>query len=100
MSLGTLSVNASYQYTGKRFADLANSEPSPLKAFNETVLGVAFTTKNRFTLRVSVNNVFNQEGLSEGDPRTGQNILDPSVSTFNARPILPRTITGTVSYRF
>jgi outer membrane receptor protein involved in Fe transport len=96
---GTFSVNASYQYTGKRFADRANSEPSPLKAYGETVLGAAFATNTGFSFRVSVNNAFNDTGLSEGDPRSG-NFLDPSVSFFNARPIQPRTITGTVSYRF
>jgi iron complex outermembrane recepter protein len=97
---GTFSVNASYQYTGKRFADRANSEPTPLKAYGETVVGAAFATNNGFSFRVSVNNVFNDEGLSEGDPRSGTNVIDPTVSFFNARPIQPRTITGTVSYRF
>jgi len=61
---------------------------------------VAMVTRNGFTVRVSVNNVFEDEGLSEGDPRTGSNVLDPTVSVYNARPIQPRTITGTISYRF
>ena len=98
--LGTFSVNTSYQYTGKRFADRANSEPTPLKAYGEFVVGAALVTNNGFSFRVSVNNVFNNEGLSEGDPRSGTNVIDPTVSFFNARPIQPRTITGTVSYRF
>jgi iron complex outermembrane recepter protein len=100
MQFGAFSVNASYQYTGKRFADRANSEPTPLKAYGETVVGAAITTNNGFSFRVSVNNVFNDEGLSEGDPRSGTNVIDPTVSYFNARPIQPRTFTGTVSYRF
>jgi outer membrane receptor protein involved in Fe transport len=56
--------------------------------------------KSRFTVRVTVNNLFDDKGLSEGDPRTGSNVLDPTASVFNARPIQPRTITGSVSYRF
>jgi outer membrane receptor protein involved in Fe transport len=93
-------VNSSYQYTGKRFADRANSEPTPLKAYGEVVVGGAWTTNNGFTVRVSANNVFNNEGLSEGDPRSGTNVIDPTVGYFNARPVQPRTITGSVSYRF
>jgi outer membrane receptor protein involved in Fe transport len=100
MQFGAFSVNASYQFTGKRFADRANSEPTPLKRYGETVVGAAFATNNGFSFRVSVNNVFNDEGLSEGDPRSGTNVIDPTVSYFNARPIQPRTITGTISYRF
>lgn len=97
---GTFTVNASYQYTGKRYADRANSEPTPLKAYGETVLGVALALQNGFSIRISVNNLFDDEGLSEGDPRSGTNVIDPTVSFFNARPIQPRTITGTVGYRF
>jgi iron complex outermembrane recepter protein len=99
-SWGTVSINGSYQYTGKRFADRANSEPSPLKAFGEVQAGISVTSKSRFTARLSVNNLFNNVGLSEGDPRTGTNVLDPSVSVFLARPILPRTVTGSIGYRF
>ncbi len=97
---GTFSVNGSYQYTGKRFSDLANSNPTPLKAFGEAVLGASFFTRSGIALRVEVNNVFNQFGLTEGDPRTGNAIIDPSAKSYNARPILPRTVQGTISYRF
>jgi len=100
MTHGTFSVNGSYQYTGERPTDRVNSTPSPLQAYGETQIGVAFETNNGFVVRVSVNNLFDDEGLSEGDPRTGSNVLDPTVSVYNARPIQPRTITGTVSYRF
>ena len=97
---GTFAVNASYQYTGNRPVDRANGPINPLKAYGETQAGVAFMMKNRFTVRVTVNNLFNDKGLSEGDPRAGSNVLDPTLSVFNARPIQPRTITGAVSYRF
>lgn len=99
-NFGTLAVNASYQYTGNRPVDRANGPINPLKAYGETQVGAAFMTRNRFTVRLTVNNLFDDEGLSEGDPRTGSNVLDPTVSIFNARPIQPRTITGSVSYRF
>jgi len=97
---GTLSVNGSYQYTGKRPVDRANGPINPLTSYGETQIGAVFVTPNRFSFRLSVNNLFDDDGLSEGDPRTGSNVLDPTVSFFNARPVQPRTITGSVSYRF
>ena len=62
--------------------------------------GAAFAFNKAFSVRLSINNLFNDEGLSEGDPRGGSNVLDPTVSFFNGRPIQPRTITGVVTYRF
>ena len=100
MELGRLGVNASYQYTGVRPVDRANGPINPLTSYGEFQAGAVFVTKNGFNLRLTVNNFFDTKGLSEGDPRGGTNVLDPTVSVFNARPIQPRTITGTVSYRF
>jgi len=100
MSYGKLQIHGSVQYTGKQYSDLANSEPDPLKPWAEAVLGAAFTTQSGFTLRVDVNNVFNTMALTEGDPRTGNAITDPSAKSYNARPVLPRTTQLTLSYRF
>jgi outer membrane receptor protein involved in Fe transport len=97
---GTFGFSASYQFTGKRPVDRANGPINPLVAFNETQVGVDFVTTHGLSFRLSVNNLFDNKGLSEGDPRGGTNVLDPTVSVFNARPIQPRTITGSLSYRF
>ncbi len=99
-NFGRFAVNASYQYTGERPVDRANGPINPLKAYGEVQAGAVLTVKKGFSLRVTVNNLFDTKGLSEGDPRGGSNVLDPTVSFFNARPIQPRTITGTVSYQF
>ncbi|MEO6001831.1 MAG: TonB-dependent receptor [Opitutus sp.] len=99
-TLGTFALNASYQYTGERPVDRANGPINPLTSFGETQVGVSFITTKGFSVRVSINNVFDEVALSEGDPRGGTNVLDPTLSVFNARPIQPRTITATVSYRF
>ena len=99
-TMGRLSVNASYQYTGVRPVDRANGPINPLKAYDEVQAGAAFAFNKAFSVRLSINNLFNDEGLSEGDPRGGSNVLDPTVSFFNGRPIQPRTITGVVTYRF
>ncbi len=97
---GTFGINGSYQYSGKRPVDRANGPINPLTAFSEAQIGAVWETRNGFSVRLTVNNAFNNEGLSEGDPRGGTNVLDPTVSIFNARPIQPRTIVGSVSYRF
>lgn len=98
--LGRFAVNGSYQYTGVRPVDRANGPINPLTAYGEFQAGASLAMKSGFSLRLTVNNLFNQKGLSEGDPRGGTNVLDPTVSVFNARPIQPRTLTGSVSYRF
>ena len=100
MSFGRLGINGSYQYTGTRPVDRANGPINPLTAYGETQVGAILVMGKGFSIRVSINNLFNQKGLSEGDPRGGTNVLDPTLSIFNARPIQPRTITGTLSYSF
>ncbi len=97
---GIFGVSASFNYTGKRPVDRANGPINPLTAYDETQIGATLRTNHGFTLRVSVNNLFDDKGLSEGDPRAGSNVLDPTNSIYNARPIQPRTVTGSVSYRF
>ena len=97
---GRFAVNGSYQYTGTRPVDRANGPINPLTSYGEVQVGASWATKQGFTVRLTVNNLFDGKGLSEGDPRGGTNVLDPTVSVFNARPIQPRTITGSVSYRF
>lgn len=99
-SLGRFGVNASYQYTGKRPVDRANGPINPLTAYGETQLSASLVMANGLAFRVSVNNAFDTKGLSEGDPRGGTNVLDPTNSVFNARPIQPRTITASLSYNF
>lgn len=100
MQFGVLGISASYQYTGVRPVDRANGPINPLTAYGETQVGATLRTSKNVSVRVSINNLFNSEGLSEGDPRAGTNVLDPTNSVFNARPIQPRTISGSVSYRF
>lgn len=100
MEIGTLGLSASYNYTGKRPVDRANGPINPLTGYGETQIGATLRTSKNFSVRASINNLFDDKGLSEGDPRAGTNVLDPTVSVYNARPIQPRTITGSVSYRF
>ena len=96
---GTLAGNISYQYTGKRPVDQANSEF--LDHFDEVAAGASFTTARGLTFRVQASNLLNGKGITEGDPRSNNNVVANLAAPYaNYRPILPRTVVGSVSYRF
>lgn len=95
---GTFRITGSWRYVGDRFADTANT--AKLKAFNEFDFGASFTMTSGLIFRVQVANAFNSDGITEGDPRTASVIQDTTKQYFNARPILPRSIIGSVTYRF
>jgi outer membrane receptor protein involved in Fe transport len=97
MNWGTITVNASYQYTGGRYVDLANQ--IKLSSFDEVFAGVSVALKNGFTFRVQAANLFNSKGITEGDPRSDQ-IVASTASYFNARPLLPRSIIASATYSF
>jgi outer membrane receptor protein involved in Fe transport len=94
---GYASVHASYSWSGKRYADDANTAELP--AYGMLNLGVSFEMDEGFYVRADVKNVNNSEGLSEGDPRAGETVAGQT-NTFNARVVLPRTFTLTIGKRF
>jgi iron complex outermembrane receptor protein len=96
---GTLSVNGAVQYTGRRALDQANSEF--LAPFHEYSGGIGFAMKNGLTLRVDAANIANSLGITEGDPRSSTAVVANLTAPYaNYRPVLPRTITASVSYRY
>lgn len=94
---GTFGVAATYKYTGERPAALDNI--AMMSAYGEVAAGMSFTARNGFTYRLQAQNLFDQEGLTEGDPRTSQAVSGAG-AYFNARPIFPRSIVASVTYRF
>jgi iron complex outermembrane receptor protein len=96
---GTLSLNAACQYTGRRALDQANSEY--LGAFKEFAAGVSFATKHGLVFRVQAANLTNSAGVTEGDPRSNNNVVaNLSAPYANYRPVLPRTIVASATYAF
>ena len=95
---GTPSINASWQYVGRRYTDRANI--GQLEGFSEFAAGVSFLTHGGIAFRVQVSNLFNSEGLTEGDPRADQNFANPDQAYSNFRPVLPRSIVASVTYAF
>lgn len=96
-SWGFATVNATYSWSGKRYADDANTAELP--KYGMLNLGASAETHNGLYIRADVKNVNNSEGLSEGDPRAGETVAGQT-PTFNARVVLPRTATLTVGKRF
>lgn len=95
---GNLSVNGSWQYTGERFGDDGNF--GVLKAFSEFNAGVTLARSDGLTFRVQVANLFDSTGLTEGDPRLGQNVSNPDAIYANFRPVMPRNVIVSVTYSF
>ena len=95
---GVVSLNGAWQFIGKRYTDRANL--GTLDGFDEFSAGVSFSNNRGLVVRVQASNLFNSEGLTEGDPRADQSFANPDAAYSNFRPVLPRSIIGSVSYAF
>ncbi|MBB6520055.1 TonB-dependent receptor [Pseudoteredinibacter isoporae] len=73
-----------------RFSDNGNTVVLP--GYEKVDLGVIFYPNEQLSLQLLVDNVTDEEGLTEGDPR------NPSAP--NGRYILPRTTKFSISYAF
>ncbi|PTY03655.1 hypothetical protein DB347_20700 [Opitutaceae bacterium EW11] len=96
-SWGVFSVSGMLKYTGRRPTALDNK--LYFSSFTETNFGVALAMRRGLSLRVDVQNAFNSDGITEGDPRASQSVSS-AAAYFNARPILPRTIVASIAYQF
>ncbi|GAB1489396.1 MAG TPA: TonB-dependent receptor [Opitutaceae bacterium] len=98
--LGRLTVNAAYNHTGSR---PGNQQALPdlltLASFEEVGAGFSFTFKRNLVFRTQVSNLLNGTGITEFDPRlsAGSTVIPPY---FNARPLQPRTVVSSLTYRF
>lgn len=97
--LGRPALDLSVAYTGRRPTNQeANPNAIPLSAFTEVNAGFSLVFRRDFTFRLQVSNLLDSAGLTEGDPRqpsgSGQGAY------FNARPILPRSVVSSITYRF
>jgi catecholate siderophore receptor len=60
-----------------------------------------FDLNRAITFHAIVDNIDNEIGLTEGNPRTGQFLSgDAGAQYYIARPILGRSFRGAVTYRF
>lgn len=86
-----------YSRIGKRYADFENALELP--SYHVLDMGAEFRIDKHWKLNLKVNNITNEIGLTEGNPRSGFN-QSSNGSLFYARPILGRNATVSLSYRF
>jgi outer membrane receptor protein involved in Fe transport len=87
-------VYGRYEYTGRRFVDLFNNTRLP--AYNTFGLG-ATLTHDGFQFQVVGDNIFNNKGLTEGNPRTDQLDGQTTRDAIYGRPIFGRSVRFIVS---
>ncbi len=86
-----------YKYIGQIFADAGNGLALP--AYGVTSLGFNINVSKRLTLGFDAENIFNEIGLTEGNPRQGQT-QTVTAGYFYARGIVGPTYGGTLTFRY
>lgn len=89
------SIFATLQYTGDRFSDPENAQQLP--HFYQLDAGVSVDIADRFTLAVTGNNLTDELGLTEQNPRI---IGGQGAGTILARPILGRSFRFSAAVKF
>lgn len=91
-------------YVGRRFADDQNLIDLPgyaiINARANYTFAVGTTGHQGITVGLNLYNAFNSRGLTEGDPRVGDTSTILNDPFYNARPILPIRLTGSLTFRF
>ncbi|GIL38497.1 TonB-dependent receptor domain-containing protein [Roseiterribacter gracilis] len=96
---GRVRAEVDVEHYGKRFADAANTQTLPAY----TVFGakLRLDVSDAISVYVYGENLFNEIGLTEGNPRTGQiSSNDAGAQVFIARPIVGRNFRLAAMYKF
>jgi outer membrane receptor protein involved in Fe transport len=98
---GKFDLGFSNNYQSKRFGNASNLVTLDPYSIARLTTGYNFSLENKSTLRVSggIFNVFNSEGITEGNPRAGDTQTN-SGNYFVGRPILPRAYYIRFTYTF
>ena len=92
-----MNVFGEVAYTGKRYVDVANTILLP--SYTEVRLGANWKITPRLSAELVATNLFNEIGLTEGNPRAGS-IVGVQETAFQGRPIFGRRVRGSLTYRF
>ena len=97
LEVGTIkpSLFATLQYTGDRFSDVENNQLLP--RFYQLDAGVSVNIAERVRLQVTGNNLTDEIGLTEGNPRI---IGSQGSGAILARPILGRSVRFSAALTF
>lgn len=95
--IARITLGGKFVFIGLRYANTANDIELP--AFGVVNLSASYDLTNNITAKVHATNALNAIGLTEGNPRTdetGAYVTGPVL----ARPILPRRIQASLSFKF
>jgi outer membrane receptor protein involved in Fe transport len=94
-----LRVQFPVEYYGNRYADAANTLKLP--SYHVFNAAVRFDVNRQWSLHANLENIGNEIGLTEANPRSGQLLSGEAGALYGlARPILGRNLRGAVTYRF
>jgi outer membrane receptor protein involved in Fe transport len=94
---GDMNLFMEWQYIGERYQDLNNVQKLP--AYEVLSLGLTYNVTDNLTLQLRGNNITNEIGITEGDPRT-TNVQGTTSDIYEARPILGRNFRISALYEF
>ena len=103
LDYGNFDATASMNFQTSTFQDAGNNVDLDSYSTVRAEAGYTFDTSGDDSIRLSVGvwNLFNSEGLAEGNPRAGVvQTNQPAAQFFNGRPILPRRVTARITYDF
>jgi outer membrane receptor protein involved in Fe transport len=86
-----------YSYFGARFANDENTIELP--KYSKLDAGVIFDVNNSLSFQVSGDNLTDEVGLTEGNPRTDLGAAGVG-ALYMARPLFGRSFQGSVTFRF
>ncbi|GAA0718399.1 TonB-dependent receptor [Aquimarina litoralis] len=97
-----IDANFTLNHTGAKFTDDSNNVELDAISIVRIGGGYTFETQNTNSIRVglSVFNLFDSDGLTEGNPRAGIAGQSADGEFFFGRPILPRRFFLTATYSF
>lgn len=90
-------VYLTYSYIGRRFANDENTIELP--SYNKVDAGVMFDITDAFSVHVSGDNLTDEVGLTEGNPRTDVGAGGVG-AVYMARPLFGRSFMASASYKF
>lgn len=92
----------SLNHTGSKFTDDSNNVELDAITIARIGAGYTFKTQSDNTLRIgfSIFNLFDSDGLTEGNPRAGIAGQSADGDFFFGRPILPRRVFFTTTFNF
>jgi iron complex outermembrane recepter protein len=92
-----LRLYGTWSHVGKRFANPENTVPLP--SYDKIDLGIIYEHNDNWSFQITADNVTDELGLTEGNPRTDLGVGAPVGSTFMARPLFGRSFRASVSYQ-